>query len=117
MQQELLVKWLEALRSGEIKQGIDALCYSDGSMCCLGVLVKVAGFEFIVDEDDEEAWPLSVKGMTSENNMPVSEFPPTAWMQEIGLDYKFAQELAGDNDSEGMTFAEIADKIEKRYKK
>lgn len=40
MPKELAEKWLAALRSGEFRQGREALCVAD-SFCCLGVLQMV----------------------------------------------------------------------------
>lgn len=36
-------KWLEALRSGDYKQG-DGMLFCDGKYCCLGVADKVCGY-------------------------------------------------------------------------
>jgi len=38
MKQEIKVKWLQALRSGEYRQGRYALRTSNNEFCCLGVL-------------------------------------------------------------------------------
>lgn len=38
-------KWVEALRSGEYKQGSNRLySYYDNSYCCLGVACRIAGY-------------------------------------------------------------------------
>lgn len=42
MDNELKVKWVDALRSGNYVQGQQALC-NGGNFCCLGVLCEVAG--------------------------------------------------------------------------
>jgi len=36
-------EWIEALESGEYKQGIGELTLPDGCYCCLGVLSKIQG--------------------------------------------------------------------------
>lgn len=41
MNQEIKQRWIEALRSGEYKQGKKCLHAIDGSFCCLGVLCDI----------------------------------------------------------------------------
>jgi hypothetical protein len=41
MKPEVKAKWLEALRSGDYKQGKDGLRKNDDTFCCLGVLCDV----------------------------------------------------------------------------
>jgi hypothetical protein len=38
MNPEIKLKWIEALRSGKYKQGMDKLHGNSGEFCCLGVL-------------------------------------------------------------------------------
>lgn len=53
MNPEIKAKWLEALRSGEYKQGTGSLCtiQEDGTSwyCCLGVLCDLAAKEGVVE--------------------------------------------------------------------
>lgn len=53
MDANLKVKWLKALRSGEIQQARFSLRREHGSMCCLGVLCKVAGIDLDAIETRE----------------------------------------------------------------
>jgi hypothetical protein len=41
IKKEHLTKWVDALRSGKYKQGVNSLKREDGSFCCLGVLQDV----------------------------------------------------------------------------
>lgn len=52
MNKEIKKEWLEALRSGEYKQGTDQLSNDDGTFCCLGVLCELAVKYGIVEKDD-----------------------------------------------------------------
>jgi hypothetical protein len=57
MDAEIKAKWVQALRSGEFKQGVAKLHDpQDNTFCCLGVLCKVMGAEFgdALDYDDEQ---------------------------------------------------------------
>lgn len=48
MKQEIAQKWIAALRSGEYKQGKNVLYDArDNSYCCLGVLCKTIGKQFV----------------------------------------------------------------------
>lgn len=56
MPRETLEKWLAALRSGQYKQGAEALC-SEGRYCCLGVLQYVVQGYTEYDRDNDEELP------------------------------------------------------------
>jgi hypothetical protein len=90
---QLVKKWISALRSGKYKQAHGALKGRDG-YCCLGVLCVVAGIEIGPDE-----------GYLS---VPVQQLAGLA--SEVGC-IKGSQSLANLNDA-GKSFAEIADIIE-----
>lgn len=45
MDPEVKVKWVEALRSGQFKQGEGYLKTRDGCNCCLGVLAEITGIQ------------------------------------------------------------------------
>jgi len=117
MKTEIADKWIAALLSGEYKQAKGKL-YDGEGYCCLGVLCKVLGGEFIKEdsyvnhikdiwrcEHESEILPLSIKekaGMASLSG-------------EYNYDRSFDAQLTRDND-DGKTFEEIADIIDKhRY--
>lgn len=117
MEPELKSKWVAALRSGEYRQGKDAL-HKDGAYCCIGVLCKVAGADMsgqehdIINRDEDGEW--------------ASRANPTAWFDEglftedeelgslgahFGIGSKVEGMLIDMNDSKGRSFHEIADWI------
>lgn len=51
MKTEIKKKWIEALRSGEYKQGRRMLKDNQGKFCCLGVLCDIYAKEKKVDWD------------------------------------------------------------------
>lgn len=50
MKKAIKKKWLEALRSGEYKQGRAVLRTADDKFCCLGVLCELAAREGAIDQ-------------------------------------------------------------------
>ena len=110
MNPEVKAAWLEALRSGEYKQGKSQLKTNDGSYCCLGVLCDISklgewvrGGYHVNDMDYASAFlPEAVKEWAGIN----SEDPSYGNGIEDHLSYR--------NDK-GMTFAEIADIIEQNF--
>ena len=103
LNRELMEKWVAALRSGEYKQGAEYLCQYDedgnaAAFCCLGVLENIEprikcddGGDELLDED-------SLKEFLGVNRND-------GFLQST---------YAGWND-EGMSFSEIADRLEKKY--
>jgi len=103
--------WVDALRSGEYDQAKEVLHTSDGSYCCLGVACEISG---LGDWDgeyykiaDEERW---------------SGVLPPAVQKWLGLGIRSSNPmLRGNttavtlNDDFDLTFAEIADLVEKKY--
>lgn len=109
-------KWLDALRSGEYKQGRGTL-RSDNNFCCLGVACDIAkedlGIDWgIVQHSSEMTFDKEV------NLLPVSV---KDW---LGIDYPGGNILIGENNypvtaindrwAEG-DFGYIADALEREY--
>lgn len=88
MKPELKTKWVEALRSGEFKQGMKRLRHG-GRHCCLGVLCEIMG----------------------EPIRRGQEMPGTRVDEAAGFDGNEADNIAAMND-EGQPFTDIADWIE-----
>lgn len=112
MKKELRDKWVEALRSGDYEQGMDALCSpsedSDGfKYCCLGVLFEV--------ENGEDAWIDPGPGFSLEVKQPVAEEYSACSFYQGPLARDAASELAKMNDN-GASFKAIADWIEEKVK-
>ena len=98
--QEFKEKWLKGLRSGEYKQGKGQLRTKDGKYCCLGVAAVVNGMQ--MDRCGEGL--LDEKGHFRGYN-PIAKI--------IGDDNVGTLYQMNDSMTDGKTFEEIADWIEK----
>lgn len=100
MSPELKAKWIVALRSGEYKQGRKRLRHM-GRFCCLGVLCEVMEI------------PRAGNGYANNYYVAETSLRPS-WRKRAGFAQSVEETLADMNDTEGKTFAEIADYIEKK---
>jgi len=101
MNRELRNKWIEALRSGEYKQGQNMLVVAEEGVekhCCLGVLCKVLGLPDA--RIGRYATLLAFQDGFESDNL------------DIGLPRDEREYLANMND-DGHTFWQIADYVEK----
>lgn len=94
--------WSAALRSGEYAQGREAL-NREGNFCCLGVRCELDVTEGTMSKVDGESFTW-YDGM---DNMP-SDATLIRW----GLSEAQANHLARMNDTEHLTFDEIADYLD-----
>jgi hypothetical protein len=103
MNAEVKKAWLEALRSSNYVQGHGAL-RTDNQFCCLGVLCDLI---------DKTKWELPVtnKARAYSNNLI---YPPNDILEKAEL-IKEECVLLGSYNDEGMSFKQIADRIEERY--
>lgn len=124
-------KWLEALRSGEYKQGQSALVvtrldrvdyptfgappekhYAPDSYCCLGVLCDVLHKQFQmgtwVMEDNGATHTFKYDHHVSTGNLPVTI------QEELGLSESTCSALINMNDDDDKNFDEIAKYIEEK---
>lgn len=112
---DLVKRWLEALRSGEYKQGRGMLRSQNG-YCCLGV---------VCDLIDPEAWKTQIKrdypycwrSSEQQELFPVdleTSLSDTE-LDMLGLDHDQQESLMDMNDN-GYSFYDIADEIEKMMK-
>jgi len=102
MNPELKAKWVEALRSGEYKQGSNRLLTADGRYCCMGVLCNLIdpeGWTETLSHKTESGISYS-QGMGFESVLKISDIPAGVTMT-----------LANMNDK-GKSFPEIASYIE-----
>jgi len=97
MDANLKKAWVEALRSGEYKQGNGQLLDRQGRYCCLGVLAKVAGWKIGADG-------ISIYGEGSHDD------GYNVFYRTVGGPY--VSTLWWWNDSGTKSFKEIADYIE-----
>lgn len=112
MKKVIADKWVKALRSKQYKQGHGALRDGD-QFCCLGVLCNLhaeAKPKFAVNETD----PASYGGEEA--------FPPTIVQNWAGLknecgEFQVGDDSLADLNDHGVTFQEIADIIEKNWRK
>lgn len=123
MNKHIAERWVQALRSGQYKQGQGELHPDPESYCCLGVLcdlyrVEQGKGEWVAKPNGQEL------GMFRAPNEDITEIE-TAVLPEVVKDWAgiqdFAGEIAGTSDSlaglndEGMGFPELADLIEKNW--
>lgn len=113
---ELMVKWLEALRSGEYEQGKFCLRSETNKFCCLGVLCDVVG------KETGTVWEFSPsqnshRFTSSAATLPneIGEYIGLAKYDPLGDCDSDALVLMKMNDCGEHTFPEIADHIEKQY--
>lgn len=118
MKKKIAERWVEALRSGRYKQGKNAL-RQDEKFCCLGVLCNLHAEDhpkIAVKELDPNVY----MGDSSLLANPVRQWAGMqtedgSLSESIGICGLNFGSLAQANDN-GVTFANIADWIEKHYK-
>lgn len=109
-------KWVDALRSGEYKQGYDSLCTTDRgktTWCCLGVgldvLVEGEWIETQCGNAIEWGFVLDPK----DNVVLRTGTPSDQQIRIMGITNNQMVVLTGLNDGDKYTFNRIADWIEK----
>ena len=93
MNSEIKAQWVEALRSGNYKQGRGFLHSKSGTYCCLGVLCDIKQKD------------------VRKTELLCGTFPNYWLLNWAELDFNTAVDLALKNDN-GVSFEEIADWIE-----
>ena len=118
LSQEILTKWLTALRSGEYKQCSKTMCdniddYSNAGFCCLGVLEHVMDGEVEKVTDGYKTIGCGVpsKGWCEKYNIIFKNDKDKIICNAAPYLPKLKDYAASANDL-GKTFAEIADAIE-----
>lgn len=113
---EILDKWIGALKSGSYKQGRHFLCESDGNdwqYCCLGVLCSILDVPYTLFTNGQKQKYIKLyEGC--------SRFPPQNIIKSedentLILRRDWQKTLAKMND-EGSTFDEIADFISDNWR-
>lgn len=104
MDRGLRDKWCEALRSGKYKQGRTRLKNEHGEYCCLGVLTEVSGVPGHWEDTSNGTYWVDPEGNY------YSAYPPDIDGDTLGS--LQASRLVKLNDSERLTFPQIADWIE-----
>jgi len=103
MNKDIKKKWVDALRSGEYKQGKGQLRLYDVSFCCLGVLCNLAMKEGLAKWENNSF-------LDQEFGLPEEV---TNWAGLKEGDFQICDNLAGMNDK-GIGFEEIADVAESK---
>lgn len=119
---DVIRKWVDALRSGEYRQGDGGLRDENDKFCCLGVLCDLAEKEKVIeepslscsnyyyaygDEDNDVTLPYEVRSWSGLEDCDPTLIDPTHENDE-------GYSAAALND-DGKTFAELADLIEAKY--
>jgi hypothetical protein len=97
MDAEIKRKWLEALRSGKYAQGRNALLH-EGKYCCLGVLCDAHDIAIETERD-------TILDGSTHSYDPIRK--------HFGLSPEETLILTSMNDVDELTFAQIAEYIEK----
>jgi len=116
MKQEIMKRWVDRLRSGQVKQGRNSLRRGNGARCCLGVLCDIAVEDGVVEwkyDDEDTAWEVGAGNNYAVLPEEVVEWAGMASDGCIAMPSGGAS-LVSLNDG-GMSFAEIADRIEKDW--
>lgn len=103
-------QWIEALRSGEYLQGRNQLCNKvDGEkvFCCLGVLADIHPELYFSEEY------LSFFGRFGSHDSDL----PDDILNSVGLDKIDQEDLIQLNDQLGYSFDEIADHLERMFRR
>jgi hypothetical protein len=136
---ENIRKWVEALRSGEYRQGKGHLTVLDSeeqerSYCCLGVACEISGVTDPVEVVDSPntgdpilSWSGEFAYSPTDDEENSRFFPPREVLDWLGLEaynppLTFVSDTGSQsicaaeaNDTFGKSFEEIADAIERTY--
>ena len=121
MDPEIKAKWLEALRSGEFKQGQNVLRTAEDGYCCLGVLCELAVREGVIGDPKFQIidGSPSASGPSWEYD-GLSVYPSDQVYEWAGMS-SILVELNGRllsldylNDALRLPFSQIADLIEEQ---
>lgn len=109
MKKELKERWITALRSGNYKQSQGCLQDQYG-WCCIGVLCNIVDGTKWGKPDESSETKVDQQPYDFGNGVFV-DMPPREWLENRGLPYGAAKELAEMNDN-GVPFIQIAEYIE-----
>jgi hypothetical protein len=114
MKRSIMEQWVARLRSGEYKQTKEKLDNGCGGYCCLGVLCTMALEEGICDYN-KNAW--GDHAYDEETGLLPDTVRRWAGLKSgEGYIKHLRKDLTGLNDN-GSTFNEIADVIEKNWRR
>ena len=111
----LMVKWIDALRSGDYPQ-IRGFLHTTKGLDCLGVLCDVVdpnGWNmeklYTVHNRDTVFYEFLYKGQTSTYTIP------DALVADLGVEDNFAYYMVELSDKKGLDFNQIAEILERSY--
>ena len=111
----LMVKWIDALRSGDYPQ-IRGFLHTTKGLDCLGVLCDVVdpnGWNmeklYTVHNRDTVFYEFLYKGQTSTYTLP------DALVADLGVEDNFAYYMVELSDKKGLDFNQIAEILERSY--
>lgn len=110
--------WVDALRSGDYKQGKYVLRDIGNSFCCLGVLCNIHAMEHPEIAARESLRPIEICGIYKYINS--TTYPPLEVSEWASLLDNLVVEINGKvcglprHNDEGATFLEIANAIEEQ---
>lgn len=107
MNQRVKKLWVDALRSGEYKQGFEALRSPDDEFCCLGVLCDLYSKEKTIPWDDTNGGSYTHEGGISFPSQNVKD-----WADIWFVYSNILSVLVDMNDHARNSFKTIADYIE-----
>jgi hypothetical protein len=107
MKKEIAMRWVEALRSGDYKQGTEQLRDKNNNFCCLGVLCNLHA------QDHPEIAAVQKNQITY---LGTYAFPRRTVYQWAGLKEGVGLRLASMND-DGRTFKQLARYIAANWEK
>ncbi len=105
--EQLQKQWIEALCSGEYKQGKGRLRTKMGGsehFCCLGVLCHIKGLAWTALDETVHRIPNAIVFRPEGGN---SAYMPDELQNEVGLSYDQINELVNENDK-GTSFEDIS---------
>jgi hypothetical protein len=104
-------KWVEALRSGEYKQGVAWLRDEDNRFCCMGVLADVLGCKWVKKSKNCFELESSSAAMINSGDLPEEVFAVLTSKTDDHKVHVF-HFLVEMNDLQRKSFTEIADWID-----
>jgi hypothetical protein len=104
--------WVEALRSGKYKQGDSVLKMRD-AFCCLGVACDISR---VGEWHQVEPFEFEEYRTRNGESSALLPYEVSVWLGFTDEDPQIGKTLATElNDSDRLTFAEIADRIERTF--
>lgn len=114
MKKELKERWITALRSGDYSQSQGCLQDQYG-WCCLGVLCDIVDSTKWCEPDESYEGSVQEYNYDFGDDQWLEDMPPRKWLENHGLPYAMAKNLAEQNDS-NVQFIEIAKYIEENVR-